>query len=200
MAEPAVAGDYIRQPGDSFADAPAQRAEHLWRLFDAAHAGTEACIVDCAERAQAKGAVVRGLRITVLSLLVLAASASVLAGPLGDLQDGAAIGGVLLAFAGGLALFDRVFGVSRSAVRDRHAQARLEALAVSLRYAWVARLAKSGDAISDAAAARDLADLILTHVAAIEGLTEAETGAWIEPVRIQLRPFQQTPPSTEAAP
>lgn len=196
MAEPAVAGEYVRRPHDGASDAPARRAERLWRLFEGARAGTEACIVDWAERARAKAAVVRGLRVGVRSLFVLGAFAPALAGPLGGLQHGAAVGYVLLALAGGLALVDQVFGVTRAWMRDRQALSRLEASAVSLRYAWVARVAKSGGAISDAAVASDLADLILAHLVTVEGLAETEAGAWVEQIRAQLGPYRQTRTST----
>lgn len=194
MAEPAVAGEYVRQRRDGVAD-----AEGLWRLFESAHAGTQASIVDYAERARAKGAVVRRLRLVVVSLFILGASAPALAGQLSDLRDMAAIGYALLTLADGLALIDQVFGLSRSWTRCRQAQARLEALAVSLRYAWAARLAKSGGAISDAVAT-DLAALILTHLTAIEALTEAETGMWVEHLRARLAPYPQAMNSPLAAP
>lgn len=200
MAEPAVAGEYVRSPGDGAPDAPTRRAERLWRLFDAAHAGTEACIVDCAERAQAKSAAVRGLRISILSLFVLGAFAPALAGQLGNRQEGAAIGYVLLALAGGLALVDQVFGVTRSWMRRRQTQARLEASLVSLRYAWAARLAKSGGAIPDAAVAADLADLIRAHLVAVEALAGAETGAWAAQLRAQLSRFDQTQTAPQGPP
>jgi hypothetical protein len=98
-----------------------------------------------------------------------------------------------------LALYDQVFGASRSWLRERRAQARLEALAISLRYAWAARLAKSGSAITDAATVNDLADLILAHVTAVEALTESQAGAWGEPFRSQLAALEQAPKSTAAA-
>ena len=189
------------------------RSKKLWRLFETAHVRTQARIVDYAERAEANGAVARRLRLAALSMFILGASAPVLASLMEGLRDGwaigpaqkilenlwetpatfpgTAIGYVLLALAGGLVLFDQRFGASRSWRRDRQAQARLEALAVSLRYAWAARLAKSEGAISHAATVKDLADLILTHVTAIEALSEAETGAWVEQVRTRLAAFDR---------
>jgi hypothetical protein len=225
MAEPAVADEYVLQqrrgfPDEPAASDPAHRAENLWRLFEKANVRTQARIVDYAERVEAKGAVARQLRVTALSLFGLGALAPLLASLMEALRNGAigpaqkvletvsempatfsgtAIGLFLWALAGGLALFDQRFGASRSWMRDRQVQARLEALAVSLRYAWIARLAKSKGAISDAATVKDLADLISTHVTALEALTETETGAWVEQVRTQLAAFDETLKSTEAA-
>jgi hypothetical protein len=204
MAEPAVADAGLRQEGDRLPDEPAavdpaHRADSLWRLFETAHARTQALIVDYAERAAAKGAAARRLQIAALSLSVFGVLAPGLASLMGDLRDGWPIGYALLALAGGLALYDQVFGASRSWMRQRRAQARLEAQAVSLRYAWAARLANSGGAMSDAATVKDLADLILAHVTAVEALTEAEAEAWDEPFRSRLAAFDQTPKSTESA-
>jgi hypothetical protein len=226
MAEPAIAGEDVGQqrggaPDEPAATDPTHRAEDLWRLFEQAHVRTQARIVDYAERAEARGAVARRSRITALSLFSLGALAPVLAGRIAGLGDrwatgpapkfletvwgmpatfaGTAICFFLWALAGGLALFDHRFGASRSWMRDRQTQARLEALAVSLRYAWVARLAKSKGDISDAATVKDLADLISTHVTAREALTEAQTGAWVEQVRTQLAAFDETLTSAEAA-
>ena len=216
MAEPAVADEYVRQQRGGFPDEPAA-FEELWRLFETAHVRTQAHIVDYAERAEANGAVARRLRLAALSMFILGASAPVLASLTEGLRDGwaigpaqkilenlweipatfpgMAIGYVLLALAGGLVLFDQRFGASRSWMRDRQAQARLEALAVGSRYAWAARLAKSEGAISHAATIKDLTDLILTHVAAIEALGEAETGEWGEQFRTRLDFFARNPPS-----
>jgi len=226
MAEPAVADEGLRQNRDGFALEPAafdpaRRAEGLWRLFEAAHVHTQVRIVDYAERAEASGAVARRIRIAALSLAALGALTPMLVrlgealgvgwaiGAARQIREnaremlaifpGTAIGWGLLAFAAGLALFDQMFGASRSWMRDRQTQARLEALAVGLRYAWAARLAKSGCALSDAATAKDLAGLILTHVSATEALTETESGDWAEQVRTQLDAFDPKPASTEAA-
>lgn len=204
MAEPAVADAALRQerdgcPHEPAAFDPAQRAEDLWRLFEMAHVRTQAQIVDYAERAAAKGAVARGRRIAALSLAVLGVLTPGLAALRDGLRDGWAISFGLLALAGGLALFDQLFGASQSWMRDRQVQARLETLAVSLRYAWAARLAKSGAAISDAATVKDLADLILTHAAAVEALTGGEAGAWVEHFRPRLAAFDPTLGSTDAA-
>jgi hypothetical protein len=203
MAEPAVADAGLRQERNGFAIEPAafdpaRRADGLWRLFETAQARTQARIVDCAERVAVKGAAARRLRLAALSLLVLGVVAPALASRMAGPQDGWAIGYALLALAGGLALYDQVLGASRSWMRERRAQARLEALAVSLRYAWAARLAKSGSAISDAATVKDLADLILAHVSDVDALTAAEPGAWEEPFRTHLAAFGQTPQSSEA--
>jgi hypothetical protein len=222
MAEPAIAGADVGQqrggvPDEPAAFTPAHRAEGLWRLFEQAQARTQVRIVDYAERAEAKGALARRLRIAALSLFSLGALAPLLATLTAGLGDGwasgpaqkilenvwqtpatfpgTAIGYVLLALAGGLALFDQRFGASRSWRRARRTQARLEALAVSLHYAWAARLAKSGSALLDAVTVKDLAELIRAHVAA----TESEAGAWGEQVRAQLDSFDQRPKSTEAA-
>lgn len=201
MAEPAVADTGLRKEGGGFPDEPASadpahRAESLWRLFEAAQARTQALIVDHAARGAAKAAAARRLRIAALSLAVLGVLAPGLASLMGGLQNGWTIGYALLALAGGLALYDQVFGASRSWLGERRAQARLEALAVSLRYAWAARLAKSQGALSDAATVRDLADLILRHVTAVEALTKA--GAWDEPFSSQLAALDQTPRSIAA--
>lgn len=216
MAEPAVVDECLRQERDGFpeepaASDPARRADGVRRLFDSAHALTQARIVDFAERAERKGAVARRLRIAAFSSFILGGLALALARPLEALRDGrasgpnpkilegvwemlatdprTAIGYALLALAGALALYDQLFGASRSWMRARQAQTRLEALAVSLRYAWAARLAKSGGAVSDAATVKDLADLILNHVTALEALSEAETGAPVEQFRAQLDSF-----------
>ena len=198
MAEPAVADDRLGQDREGFPDAPAaldpeRRAEGLWRLFERAHVQTQAHIVQLAERAERTGAVARRLRVAALWCLSLGALALALARPLENLRETqaasleTAIGYVLLALAGGLALLDPLFGASRSWRRARQAQARLEALAVSLRYAWAARLARSGGAVADAAMAQDLADLIRTHGVALEALTLTKAATRQRPGGLRTR-------------
>jgi hypothetical protein len=206
MAEPAMAKEALRRDRDGVPDAP--RADSLWRLFEAAHVRTQAHIADYAERAAAKGALARQIRIARLALAVLGVVAPGLAGLAHSLRHGwtigaalksveaawaapaaipgTAIGYVLLALAGGLLLFARVSGASQAGRRERQAQARLQALAVNLRYAWAARLAKAGGAVCDAATVKDLADLILTHAAAVDALTGSEAGAWTASFAAQL--------------
>jgi hypothetical protein len=201
----------IEEAYEAFRSDPAEFGEAriaatLHELFQTASAHTSARIAGFDRRARRVSGQARGLRWAALLFFIAGTMAPIVGGLalklgkafpkepwaaiVGDLPI-ADIGYVLLAVAAGFVLYDQFFGSSRSWMRYRQAEARLQLLLAELRFGWAERLAAAGGYATDPATSASLVALLENHLRKVELLAETETTEWAQQFRAQIDAFDR---------